>query len=239
MEGKLQPESWEWIKAVLISSAVILAISSAALYSIGRFFQKRIKLERLSTRTRWILVFPMALVAGLIGEMIPRILFSAVEVVLNHHLLFRPGFDSLVWQGYAPLIFVLCGVMVAPTPHFRAFIILAGFRICVAIYNLVGVFQYTFRGGSWTALASEADSPLWQNAIVYFVLICILVGVGVYWVKKEGRWPFKPPPPPLVDYEKLMKSAKECFDYSLKDFKNKEEGEGEGSIAVPKQTPPS
>ncbi len=56
------------------------------------------------------MVLPIAFVMGLVGEVLPRFFFAAFELIVNHHLLFKPGVDSLVWQLWDPLLFVASGV---------------------------------------------------------------------------------------------------------------------------------
>jgi hypothetical protein len=72
------------------------------------------RLDRLPPWSRWILVIPTAFVSAYLAETVPRILFALLEIVVNHKLLFRPGFDFLIWQLWAPLFFVAGGVQMAP-----------------------------------------------------------------------------------------------------------------------------
>jgi hypothetical protein len=227
MEGDLQQVSWEWIQAVLISSALILAITGGVFYLIVKLFDK-VNLGRLSIWLRWILVLPIALIGGVIGEMIPRWLFATMEIIVNHNLSFRPGFDSLVWQGYAPLVFVVIGVAAAPARRFGVFIVLAGLRICVAVANLVVVFGYIYHGGPWSACDPVTNSPLWWNTGVYFVLIVVLTGAGIYWAREEEIWPFKAPTPLFANAEKDMAAAIAVLHNYFEECKKDKEGkEGE------------
>ena len=184
MEQYIQPISWNWISAVCISSLIILTASSSLFIPISKFVEPE-RLDRLPKWFRWILVLPGAFIAGYIGETIPRLLFSLVEVVINHKLTFRPGFDSLVWQGYAPLVFVAFGIQLAPSSRFTTFIIIGGIKIIVALANLVTVFNFTNGGGSWNALDPITNSPLWWNAMIYLLCLTLLFAFGFLLAKQS------------------------------------------------------
>src|SRR5437016_4566882 len=127
--------TWNWMRAVLVSSALILAVSSV-IFAVSERFSRR-WVVRLSHRARWILVLPTAVAVGLIAEVIPRVLFTLIlELPINHQLTYRTGFDFLVWQLWAPLLFVGAGVWVAPTHKFPTFAVVGGLKVLVALVNL-------------------------------------------------------------------------------------------------------
>jgi len=177
MDAHLQPASWDWIRAVLVSTLVILTISSGIIMPLERLFEQR-KLERLPAWSRWLLVLPTAFVSGYVAEVVPRLLFSVMEIVLNHELLFRPGFDALVWQLWAPLFFVAGGLQIAPAHKFVVFLLVGGLKIAVATTNLVRDLQFVRGNGPWSAADPITNSPLWWNAIVYPLCIALLSTLG-------------------------------------------------------------
>ena len=123
------PFSFAWIQAVLISSLVLLPLSTllvgAVLLPVAKVLDITVRRRRLPRWVAWTLVLPAAVAMGYLGELAPRLLFTLVELAANHHLLFRPGFDYLVWQVWSPLFFVMFGSMVAPDSR-RAFLLLGG-----------------------------------------------------------------------------------------------------------------
>src|SRR5207253_2342686 len=113
-------------------------------------------------------------VMGLVGEVVPRFVFGIGEVVVNHHLLFKPGVDSLIWQLWAPLLFVASGVLIAPRYKFSTFIVVGGLKAAAAGMNLVADIAFVGRGGSWEALDPVTNSPIWWNSVVYLLCLGVL-----------------------------------------------------------------
>jgi hypothetical protein len=179
MNGEFQPPSWDWLRAVLVSSFLSLGASGAILIPLSRLF-KPAKLARLPNWLRWLLVLPVALVTGLIGEVIPRIVFAAIEVILNHELLFRPGVDSLIWQLWVPLLFVAGGVTMAPRYKFCVFLAVGGLKITVAATNLLTALRFVTGGGSWSTLDPVTNSPIWWNSVLYVACILVLGAFGIF-----------------------------------------------------------
>jgi hypothetical protein len=93
---------WDWVRVVVVYSLIVLTVSTAILIPALRLLNSQ-KLDRLPIWLRWVLVIPTAFIVGTVAELVPRFLFSLVEITINHELTFRPGFDSLTWQAYAPL----------------------------------------------------------------------------------------------------------------------------------------
>ncbi len=181
---ELEPISWAWIKVVLISSAAILMVTSAIMIPLSKLIEPH-KLARIPTWLRWVLVLPTAFLVGLVGEVVPRMLFGAMEVVVNHHLLFRPGFDSLIWQLWSPLLFVAGGMQMAPAHKFVTFLVVGGLKIAVAIANLAQVFEFIRGGGPWTAVDPITKSPLWWNTLIYGLCLAVLGTFG-FWLARQA-----------------------------------------------------
>jgi hypothetical protein len=184
---------WQWVKAVVFYSVNVFAASSAILGPALSWLDSQ-KLNRLPTWLRWALVIPTALVVGTVAEMLPRFLFSPIEIAVNHRLTFRPGFDSLTWQAYAPLFFIIAGVEMAPSYKFSTFIVLGGLKITVAAVNLYTVLDFANDSLSWSRRDPITESPLWWNAPVFILCICLIVGLGVLMWRCESQRPSKMPP---------------------------------------------
>jgi hypothetical protein len=121
---------------------------------IGKPIEKLIdprRLDRLPPWSRWLLVLPTAFASGFVAEIVPRMLFALLEIAVNHELLFRPGFDFLIWQLWAPLFFVAGGVQMAPRFKFLTFVIVGGLKIAVATTNFAR---------AWNAYAYVGNNPL-------------------------------------------------------------------------------
>jgi hypothetical protein len=127
-----------------------------------------------------LLVLPSAFIAGSVGESVSRLIFALLlEIPLSHRLPFSPGVEFLIWQLWAPLLFVACGVSMAPRFKFETFMGVGGLKIAVAAVNLSLGFVFVSHGGSWYALGSAAHSPLWWNSIVYAGCIVALIAFGL------------------------------------------------------------
>lgn len=181
-----QPLTWHWLKPVLVSSFVFVALSAAILGSVLQMAGHR-RLARLPNWLRWVLILPSAFAISWVAEIVPRVLFSIVEISVNHHLLFRPGFDIVIWQLFAPIFFVLAGLQVAPARQLAVFFALAGLKAAVAVINLTTILRFTSGGGGWDQLDPMLGSPLWWNAIVYVVTVLLLVTLGVALIRYPPR----------------------------------------------------
>ncbi len=186
MDAHLQPVSWDWIKAVVVSTFVILMIASGIMMPLERLFEPR-KLDRLPAWSRWLLVLPTAFVSGFVAEIVPRMLFALMEIIVSHELLFRPGFDFLIWQLWAPLFFVAGGVQMAPGHKLLAFLVVGGLKIAVATTNFVRDLWFVHGGGLWSAVDPTTNSPVWWNAIVYTLCIASLSTLGLFLAKQGMR----------------------------------------------------
>lgn len=180
-----QPITWLWIEIVLFSSVIILIVTTGILFLASRLIPQH-KLDGLPTWLRWVLFLPAAFLLAFLAEMIPRMLFAIVEVSLNHQLSFRPGFDFLVWQLWAPWLFVVGGLLVVPiSRRFAAFLVVGGLKFMVAVWNLEQVFKSAKEAGSWDALDAAVGAPLWWDAIIYICCIASIVAYAVYLTKER------------------------------------------------------
>ena len=171
--------NWDWVRVVMVYSLAVFAVSSAILIPSLKLFNLK-GLERLPTWLRWVLVLPTAFLVGQIAETVPRLLFAAIEITINHHLTFEPGFACLVWQAYYPLFFVVGGMKMAPAHRFGVFVALGGLKIAVAIFNFCTILNFVNQGGEWDRLSPLISSPLWWDASVYVLCTVLLVALGVY-----------------------------------------------------------
>jgi hypothetical protein len=188
MDAQLQPASRDWIRAVVVSTFVILFITSGIMMPIEKLIDPR-RLDRLPPWSRWVLVLPTAFASGLIAEMIPRMLFAVMEMSVNHELLFRPGFDFVIWQLWAPLIFVVGGVQMAPRFKFSTFLVIGGSKIAVSTINLVRGWWFIHRDGSWAAVDPTTNSPIWWNEIIYSTCITCLFALGFLLARQAMEQP--------------------------------------------------
>lgn len=188
METHLQPVSWDWLKAVIFSTLVILVIAGGIMMPVEKLLEPR-KLDRLPDWSRWLLVLPTAFASGLLAEVVPRMLFALMEIIVNHELLFRPGFDFVIWQLWAPLFFVAGGVQMAPRLKFPAFVVVGGFKIAIAGTNFYRDLASVLHGTPWGAVEPITSSPIWWNAIVYALCIASLIALGFFLARhsKEQR----------------------------------------------------
>lgn len=136
-----QPFSVGWLVLVLMSSGLCIAASLAPFAFLMRPLRNR-AVSRLSPVARWLLVLPAAFFASWLGEIVPRLIFSVGEILLNRQVLFRPGFDSLVWQFWSPFLFVMGGVLMAPQYRLATAAVLGSFKAVVAVVNIVTVVGY-------------------------------------------------------------------------------------------------
>src|SRR5216683_4009584 len=114
-------------------------------------------------------------------------LFALLEISVNHELLFRPGFDFLIWQLWAPLLFVAGGVQMAPKLKLGAFLVVGGLKIGVATTNFARDLWFVHGGGLWSAVDPTTNSPVWWNAIVYTLCIASRSTLGFTLAKQAMR----------------------------------------------------
>ena len=64
---------------------------------------------KLTAWLRWLLVIPIAFAADLAAQSIYQVIFRAIPFAAV-----RPYTDELIWHFFAPIIFVVAGVKMAP-----------------------------------------------------------------------------------------------------------------------------
>ena len=186
MDTNLQPPSWGWITAVLVSTVVILPIASGVMMPLEKLLNPR-RLHRLPPWSRWLLVIPAAFASGFAAEIVPRVLFALLEIIVNHELLFRPGFDILIWQLWAPLFFVAGGVQMAPRLKFSTFLVVGGLKIAVATANSVRDLRFVHAGGPWSAPDPTTASPLWWASSYTPCASALSLPLAGSWQRKPWR----------------------------------------------------
>ena len=180
------PFDLDWIRVVIVYSAIVFVISTAILIPSLKLLTPP-RLSRLPNWLRWVLVLPMAFFVGQIAETVPRLLFATIEIIINHHLTFKPGFNCLTWQAYSPIFFVIGGMLMAPSHRVAVLLTLDALKIAVAIFNLHTTLSFINRGGRWERLDPILNSPLWWNASVYVLCIILLILTGIYFVARERK----------------------------------------------------
>ena len=180
------PFNWDWVRVVVVYSLTVFACATAILIPLLKLLRSP-RLDRLPTWLRWVLVFPTAFLVGQISETLSQILFVAIEVTINHHLTFKPGFECLTWQAFSPIFFVIGGMKMAPSQRFGVFVALGGLKVTVAIINIYNIVNFTNCGGEWDRLDPILKSPLWWNAPVYVLCIFLLLVFGVYFAARLPR----------------------------------------------------
>jgi hypothetical protein len=120
------------------------------------------------------------------GNTIP----SDTGIPFSARLLFRPGFEFLIWQLWAPLVFVAGGIQMAPRLKLLAFLVVGGLKIAVATTNVTRDLWFIYGGGAWSSADPITSSPVWWNIIIYFLCIASLSTLGVFLTKQTTRkWP--------------------------------------------------
>jgi hypothetical protein len=89
MSVPIDTAAWIWTKAVLISAFGILTATSGIMMPLGKAIRTRKAFsigELVSLDAGLADSFPL----GLIAEVVPRLLFALLEIIVNHELRFRP-----------------------------------------------------------------------------------------------------------------------------------------------------
>ncbi len=121
---------------------------------------------RLPARLRWLLILPIAFVADLAAQSIYQVIFRVVPFAA-----LRPYTDELIWRFFAPLIFVVAGVKMAPQYWFAVACFLTGFKAVVAGVNIYTLSLYLVRGGSLKAPAYITEAPVWWSLLVQLLFL--------------------------------------------------------------------
>lgn len=145
-------------------------------------------LYRLPLWARWSLLLPGAFVADYITQSFLRIFFFILALLFLPKSLL-PYINFLNWQAFAPFVFVVMGVQIAPSRKFVVAAVLGGIKIWVAIVNIHTAYTYIIHGGSWLNRSNIVSSPLWWNICVFVFCIAILLGFMLLVLKLGDREP--------------------------------------------------
>jgi len=125
---------------------------------------------RLPAWLRWLLVIPIAFVADLAAQSIYQVIFRVVPFTALH-----PYTDELIWRFFAPCIFVVAGVKMAPRYWFAVACFLTGFKALIAGINIYTLSLYLVRGGSLKAPAYITEAPVWWSLFVQLLFLALSV----------------------------------------------------------------
>ena len=165
-----QPPSLGLTLIFLFLTALCVSASLAPLAFLLRPLRQRI-VDRLPIVLRWLLLLPAAFLAGWVAEVVPRWPLMVLELLANRHLLIRSGVDFAIWQLFAPFVFVVGGLLMAPNRRFPTCVVLGGFKVVVAVISLTGGIQHLQGGGEWIDVDPITFSPIWWNMVVYALCI--------------------------------------------------------------------
>lgn len=129
---------------------------------------------RLPTWLRWLLVIPLAFAADLAAQSVYQIIFRAIPFAGV-----RPYTDELIWRFFAPLLFVVAGVKMAPRHWFMVTCCLIGFKAAVSFVNIHTLCLYVLRGGSLKAPAYITTAPVWWSLLVQLLFLLFAVFIIV------------------------------------------------------------
>jgi hypothetical protein len=175
----LQWWTWAHARVAIPLMLVIVANATAIFVPIGKFLDERC-ISSLPGWLRWILVLPAALLFSALAEMLARFLFAAIELGLNHKLVFEPHFNGLIYCAWEPVIFVVAGAIMAPKERrYLALALLVALRIAVAGTNIYrDVSSYPSQLNE-TLIDPGTGAPLWweagANGLSVFFLILLVV----------------------------------------------------------------
>jgi hypothetical protein len=110
---------------------------------------------------RWVLVLPIAVLADLAAQTVYRLLFYFIPFPAV-----RPYTDELAWRFFAPMVFIVAGVKMAPKLWFYVACILIAIKSAIALVNIYTLLHYVGNGGSWSAPAFVTNAPVWWSVLV-------------------------------------------------------------------------
>ena len=119
---------------------------------------------------RWLLVIPVAFAADLAAQSVYQIIYRVIPFAAV-----RPYTDELIWHFFAPLLFIVMGVKMAPRYWFMATCSLTGFKVVVAVVNIHTLSLYVYRGGSLKAPAYTTGAPVWWSLLVHLLFLAFAV----------------------------------------------------------------
>jgi hypothetical protein len=127
------------------------------------------------------------------------------EVLHNAQFLYRAFTDEFIWQAWASVWFVWAGTKVAPSNRFQTSLVLAGFKVVVALYNSLGLLQYVHSGGSWADSLGETQAPIWWRLCVEIIAIVAVALIPLRERKEadDSRWGYVPKLMTVMRYDFL------------------------------------
>lgn len=111
-------------------------------------------------------MLPIAVLADLVAQTVYRFLFYFIPF----HAV-RPYTDELVWRFFAPMVFIVAGVKMAPRFWFYVACILIAIKSAIALVNIYTLMQYLGNGGSWSAPAFVTNAPVWWSLLVQILFL--------------------------------------------------------------------
>jgi hypothetical protein len=128
------------------------------------FFNKLI--VKMPTSLRWVLFLPVAFLADLVAQSFYRFIFYFIPF---HGV--RPYTDELIWRFFAPMVFVVVGVKMAPRFWFYMACFLIAIKSAIALVNIYTLTYYLANGGSATAPAFVTNAPVWWSLLVQILFL--------------------------------------------------------------------
>jgi len=120
----------------------------------------------MPTSLRWVLFLPVAFLADLVAQSFYRFIFYFIPF---HGV--RPYTDELIWRFFAPMVFVVVGVKMAPRFWFYMACFLIAIKSAIALVNIYTLTYYLANGGSATAPAFVTNAPVWWSLLVQILFL--------------------------------------------------------------------
>ena len=83
----------------------------------------------------------------------------------------RPYTDEVVWRVFAPAVFIVAGVKMAPKLWFYVACILIAIKSAIALVNVYTLTQFLVGGGSVVAPAFVTNAPVWWSLLSYILFL--------------------------------------------------------------------
>jgi hypothetical protein len=116
---------------------------------------------KLPVWLRWLLVVPIAFAADLVAQSVYQMIFRALPFAA-----LRPYTDELIWRFFAPLIFIVAGVKMAPRYWFGTACVLTAFKALITVVNIYTLSLFLLHRGSLTAPAHVTKAPVWWSLLI-------------------------------------------------------------------------
>jgi len=147
---------------------------------------------KIPTWLRWVLILPVAFLADFAAQSIYRFLFYFIPFQSV-----RPYTDELAWLFFAPLVFIVAGVKMAPRFWFYVACFLIATRSAISLVNVYTLMNYLSNGGSIVARASVTTAPIWWSLLVQVLFL----GFAALIIVKDKNIRKEPTPTrPVLDF---------------------------------------